>query len=108
MPSTVVTHLLNAAGNRLCCVHDGPTTPLTSLFKDTCAAGVTFCPDCIRAALAPIVELAQSRCGADPLLDTILVLMVTPPDLAALVLRTICSAIVELDAYVEQVGGHFD
>ena len=108
MPSTVVTHLLDAAGNRLCCVHDGPTTPLTALFKDTCGAGVTFCPDCTRAALAPIVGLAQSRCGTDPLLDTILALMVTPPDLAAAVLRAICPAIVDLDAYVEQVGGHHD
>ena len=108
MPSIVVTHLLDAAGNRLCCAHDGPTTPLTALFKDTCAADVTFCPDCTRAALAPIVELAQSRCVADPLLDTILALMVTPPDLAAAVLRPICPAIVELDAHVELVGGHHD
>ena len=109
MPSIVVTtHLLDAAGNRLCRAHDGPTTPLAALFEDTCAAVVTFCPDCTRAALAPIVELAQSRCGADPLLDTILALMVTPPDLAAAVLRAICPAIVELDAYVEQVGGHHD
>ena len=108
MPSTVATYLLDAAGNRLCRAHDGPTTPLTALFEDTCAEGVTFCPDCTRAALAPIVGLAQSRCGTDPLLDTILALMVTPPDLAAAVLRAICPAIVELDAYVEQVGGHHD
>ena len=108
MPSTVVTHLLNDAGNRLCCAHDGPATPLTALFEDTCAEGVTFCPDCTRFTLIPIVELAQSRCGSDSLLDTILALMVTPPDLAAAVLRTICPAIVELDAYVEQVGGHHD
>ena len=108
MPSIVVTHLLDAAGNRLCCVHDGPTTPLTALFKDTCAAGVTFCPDCTRAVLRPIVELAQSRCADDPLFNAILALMVTPPDLAAAVLRAICPAIVELDAYVEQVGGHHD
>ena len=108
MPSIVVTHLLNAAGNRLCCAHDGPTTPQPALLEDTCAAGVTFCPDCTRLALAPIVELAQSRCGSDPLLDAVLALMVTPPDHAAAVIRIICPAIVELDAYVEQVGGHHD
>ena len=108
MPSTVATHLLDAAGNRLCRVHDGPTTPLTALFKDTCAAGVTFCPDCTRLALAYFVELAQARCGADPLLDAALALMVTPPDHAAAVIRIICPAIMELDAYVEQVVGHHD
>ena len=108
MPSTVVTHLFDAAGNRLCRAHDGPTTPLTALFKDTCAEGVTFCPGCTRLALAHIVGLAQSRCGTDPLLDVVLVLMVTPPDHAAAVIRIICPAIVELDGYVEQIGGRHD
>ena len=108
MPSNVVTHLHDDTGRRLCHAQAGPAIPTPALFIDNCAAGVTFCPDCTRAALAPIVELAQSRCVADPLLDTILALMVTPPELAAAVLRAICPAIVELDTHVEQVGGHHD
>ena len=106
MSSTVATHLLDAAGHRLCCVQDGPTTPASALLDGT-YAGV-YCPNCARAVLTPIVELAQSRCGSDPLLDTILALTVTPPDHTAALLRILCPALVELDAYVEQVGGSHD
>ena len=110
MPSIAVTltHLLDAAGNRLCRAEDGPETPLPALLEDTCAQGVTFCPDCTRFALAYIVELAQARCGAGPLLDAIFALMVTPPDHAAAVIHIICPAMVELDDYVERIGGHHD
>ena len=57
MPNPIVTHLLNDAGERLCCAQDGPATPLTSLLEDTCAEGATFSPDCALTVLAPIVEL---------------------------------------------------
>ena len=107
MANSTVTHLLDAVGDRLCCAQDGPTTPASALLDGTAAAGV-YCPNCARAVLTPIVEFAQSRCDSDPLLDTILALTVTPPDHAAAVLRILCPALVELDAYVEQVGGHHD
>ena len=106
--AVTLTHLLDAAGNRLCRAHAGPSTPLPALLQDTCAAGVTFCPGCTRFALAYIVELAQARCGADPLLDAIFALMLTPPDHAAAVVHIINPALVELDDYVEQVVGHHD
>ena len=106
--AVTLTHLLDAAGNRLCRAHAGPTTPASALMDGTCAAAGVYCPNCARAVLTPIVELAQSRCGSDPLLDTILALTITPPDHAAAVLRILCPALVELDAYVEQVGGRHD
>ena len=108
MANSTVTHLLDVAGERLCCVQDGPTTPASALLDGTYAAAGVYCPNCARAVLTPIVELAQSRCGSDLLLDTILALTVTPPDHTAALLRILCPAMVELDAYVEQVVVHHD
>ena len=51
MPSIdlTLTHLLDAAGNRLCRAEDGPGLPrCPPSLQDTCAAGVTFCPGCTR------------------------------------------------------------
>ena len=107
MANPIVTHL-HANGEHLCCVQDGPTAPAPALLDETHVAGACYCPNCARAVLTPIVELAQSRCGSDPLLDAILALTVTPPDHAAAVLRILCPALVEFDAYVEQVGGRHD
>ena len=84
MPSKAITHLLDDDDGRLCCAEDGVTTPVNALMDDTCAAGVVFCPNCARAALTPIVELAASRCGADPLLYAILLLTAAPSDKVAL------------------------
>lgn len=83
---TVVTHLL-VADDRPCRREDGPAVDALTLIDDTCAAGVVFCPSCARAVLASFVELAQSRCVPDPLLDAIYALTTTPPDDEAVVLR---------------------
>ena len=101
----IVTHLLDDAGERLCCVQECPTAPAPALLDGTCAADVRYCGSCARAVLTPIVQLVQSRCGDDALLDATLALTMTPPDEAAAVLRILCPAMVELNAYVEQIGG---
>lgn len=95
-----------ARNNRLCCVQDGPAVPESALLGDTCADGVAYCTVCTRAAMLPIVTLAQSRCGSDPLFDTIILLTQTPPELVGAVLLILAPALVELDGYVEQVGRH--
>ena len=104
MPSIVVTHLLDVAGDRLCCREDGPAVTASALLDDQCAAGVVICPSCARAVLAPIVEIAQSRCSGDPLLDAIHALTTTPPDEEAAVLRLMAPALTALVDYVE--GAH--
>ena len=91
----IVTHLLDDAGERLCCVQDSPTAQAPALLDGTCAADV----------LMPSILGIQARCGDDPLLDTILTLTNTLPDHAAAVLRILSPALVELDGYVEQIGG---
>lgn len=115
MPSTVITHLLDDAGDRLCNAHDGPAVAALTLLQATCDEDVRYCPTCARAVLAPIVLLGHTRCGEQDnesddhhLLQAILSLTETPPDLAAEVMRIICPALMELAAYVEQVGGHHD
>ena len=115
MPNPTVTHLLDADGDRLCCAQDGPAVAATALLQDTCAEDVHYCPACARAVLAPIVRRGHARCvdednGSDDveLLQAILSLTTTPPDDAAAVMRIICPALVELHAYIGQVGGHHD
>ena len=106
MPNPIRTHLLDAIANeRICGAEDGPAVPESALLGDTCADGVTYCPVCTRAAMLPIVTLAQSRCGSDPLLDTIIFLTQTPPEVEGTVLRILARALLDLDDYVEQVGG---
>ena len=75
----IVTHLLDDAGERLCCVQDGPTAPAPALLDGTCAADMRYCGSCARAVLTPIVQREQSRCGDDALLDATLALTTTPP-----------------------------
>ena len=104
MPNPQMTHLLNVAGDRLCCREDGVTTPADALLDDTCAAGVVFCPGCARAVLTPIVELAATRCGADPLLAAVLLLTATPSDKEAAVLRLMGPSLTALADYVD--GAH--
>ena len=91
----IVTYLLDAAGERLCCVQDSPTAQAPALLEGTCA----------RAVLMPSILGVQARCGDDPLLDTVLTLTNTLPDHASAVLRIMSPAVVELDGYVEQIGG---
>ena len=101
MPNPQLTHLLDDAGDRLCCAEDGVTTPANALLEDTCAVGVVYCPSCARAVLTPIVEHAQSRCGADPLLTAVLLLTATPSDKEAAVLRLMAPSLTALADYVE-------
>ena len=104
MPSKAITHLLDVAGDRLCCAEDGPAVAASALLDDTTAAGVVYCPNCARAVLTPIVELAAARCGAGPLLDAVLLLTVTPSDKEAAVLRLMAPTLTTLADYVE--GAH--
>ena len=101
----IVTHLLDDADARHCCVQDGPSAPAPALLDDTCAADVRYCGSCARAVLIPIIQRIQARCDGDPLLDINLALTMTPPDEEAAVLRVLSPALVELDGYVEQIGG---
>ena len=115
MPNPIRTHLLNVAGERLCCVQDGPAVAESALLQDTRAEDVRYCPACARAALAPIVRRGHARSvdqgnesDDDELLQAILSLTTTPPDDAAAVMRIICPALVDLAAYIGQVGGRHD
>ena len=105
MPNPQLTHLLNVAGDRLCCAEDGVTTPANALLDDPCAVGVVYCPGCARAVLTPIVELAAARCGADPLLAAVLLLTLTPSDKEAAVLRLMAPTFTALADYVEGANG---
>ena len=107
MPNPNRTHLVDVAGERLC-AQDGPTAPAPALLDETHDADACYCPDCARAVLIPILELAQSRCGGDPLLDSILLLTATPSYKEAAVLSIIGPAMLTLADYVEQVGGRHD
>ena len=108
MPNPIRTHLLDDAGVRLCGAHDGLTTPETFLLDGACDPGVVFCPPCARAALIPIVELAQSRSAGDPLLDSIAFFTQTPPEMEAAVLRVLAPALASLEDHVERIGGRHD
>ena len=79
MPSKAITHLLDVAGDRLCCAEDGPAVAASALLDDTTAAGVVYCPNCARAVLIPIIRSVQARCDAAPLVDALSVLAMTPP-----------------------------
>ena len=62
MPSTVVTHLLDADGDRLCNL-DGPVVSAPALLQD--AGDLVFCPICARMVLVSIVQVIHTRCGVD-------------------------------------------
>ena len=108
MPNPNLTHLLDADGVRFCAAENGPAVPECALLGGTCADGVMYCATCTRAALIPIVTLAQSRSGGDPLLDTIIFLTQTPPEVEGAVMRILARALLDLDDYVEQIGGRHD
>ena len=98
MSNPTVTHLLNDTCVRLCCAQDGPTAQAPTLLDESHDAGVCYCTDCARAVLVPILDLAQFRCDGDPL----------PPDEAAAVPRILYPVLVDLAAYIGQIGGHHD
>ena len=100
MPNPIFTHLLNIAGDRLCCREDGPAVAATALLDDTTAANVVFCPSCARAVIATVVELAQARSKCDPLIDVINALTTTPPGEETAVLRLLEPALTALADYV--------
>ena len=104
MPNPQLTHLLDDAGDRLCCA-GGPAVDAPALLDATAAVGVVYCPGCARAVLIPIVELAAARCGADPLLAAVLLLMVIPSDKEAAVLRLMGPSFTALADYVEGAHG---
>ena len=106
MPNPLqLTHLLDVAGDRLCCAEDGPAVDAFALLDAACAAGVVFCPSCARVFLTSIMKLAQSRCAADPLLGIIHVLTKTPPEMVDAVMLIFAPALVELDDHVERIRG---
>ena len=114
MPSTVVTHLLDADGDRLCNL-DGPVVSAPALLQD--AGDLAFCPICARMVLVSIVQDIHTRCGVDRgadehketdahlLLQIILSLTMTPPDFEAAVVRIMGTVLVELEGYVDEAGG---
>lgn len=104
MPNPIVTHLL-VAGDRFCCAEDGPAVEEAALLDADRTAGVVFCPQCARAALIPIVELAQSRSAGDQLLDSIAFFTKTPPEMEAAVLRVLAPALAALEDHVGQIAG---
>lgn len=101
MPSKPLTHLLNDAGERLCPYESGPALDAAAILDGTCNVKVRFCPNCARVALAPIVELVQSRCADDPLLNAILSFTTTLEE----DLHILAPAPVELAVYVGKSGG---
>ena len=105
MPNPQLTHLLDDAGDHLCCAEDGPAVAAPALLDDTCAVGVVVCPSCARIVLTPIVELAADRCGDDPLLAAVLLLTLTPSDKEAAVLRLMAPTFTALVDYVEGAHG---
>ena len=100
MSNPQVTHLLDDAGDRLCCCEDSPAVAAPALLDADPAAGVVFCPSCARAVLATVVELAQSRCGDDPLLNIIHALTTAPDADEAAVLRLMAPSVTALADYM--------
>ena len=97
----IVTHLRDDAGERLCPCESGPALEAAANHDGTCNVKVRFCPNCARVALAPIVELVQSRCADDPLLNAILSFTTTLEE----DLHILAPAPVELAVYVGKSGG---
>ena len=63
----IVTHLLDDAGECLCCVQDSPTAQAPALLHGTCAADVRYFGSCSPTALVPIIQSIQARCDSAPI-----------------------------------------